>query len=160
MVVASSTDEAVEAIDLIMRQRAFGDAGRRILVEETLRGQEVSYHVVADGTSYVRMAPAQDHKRIFDGDRGPNTGGMGAYSPPPVVTAEVERKILERIVEPTLRGMAAEGHPFRGALFVGLLSVLVVFFVSTDQGAVSVFAGTAIHEWVHDGRHLLGYPCH
>ena len=121
VVVASGTDEALEAIDRIMRKREFGDAGARVVVEECLRGQEVSFHVVADGTRYLAMAPAQDHKRIFDGDRGPNTGGMGAYSPPPVVTAEVQEKVLRTIVEPTLRGMAAEGHPFRGALFVGLM---------------------------------------
>jgi phosphoribosylamine--glycine ligase len=121
VVVASTVDEALEAIDLIMRRRAFGDAGARVLIEDCLRGEEVSFHVVSDGTSYVKLAPAQDHKRIFDGDRGPNTGGMGAYSPPPVVTAEVERKIIERVVEPTLRGMAKEGVPFRGALFVGLM---------------------------------------
>jgi len=121
VVVASGPEEALDAIDRIMRKREFGDAGARVVVEECLRGQEVSFHVVADGTRYLAMAPAQDHKRVFDGDRGPNTGGMGAYSPPPVVTPEIEKKILETIVEPTLRGMASEGHPFRGALFVGLM---------------------------------------
>jgi phosphoribosylamine--glycine ligase len=93
------------------------------LIEECLVGEEVSYHVVSDGARFIPLAPAQDHKRAFDGDEGPNTGGMGAYSPPPVVTPEIERKILERVVEPTLRGMAAEGRPFRGALFVGLMIV-------------------------------------
>jgi phosphoribosylamine--glycine ligase len=106
-----------------MRERAFGGAGDRIVIEECLVGQEVSYHVVSDGERFVPLAPAQDHKRAFDGDKGPNTGGMGAYSPPPVVTPAIERKILERIVGPTLRGMAAEGRPFRGALFVGLMIV-------------------------------------
>lgn len=121
VVVASTVDEALEAIDLIMRKRAFGEAGNRVLIEACLRGEEVSFHVVSDGKSYVKLAPAQDHKRVFEGDRGPNTGGMGAYSPPPVVTAAVEKKIIERIVEPTLAGMAKEGVPFRGALFVGLM---------------------------------------
>ncbi len=121
VVVASNVDEGVEAVDLIMRKRAFGSAGDRVVVEELLRGDEVSYHVVSDGSRYVALAPAQDHKRAFDGDRGPNTGGMGAYSPPPVVDVAVERKILERVVEPTLAGMAEEGQPFRGALFVGLM---------------------------------------
>ncbi|MFO0693005.1 MAG: phosphoribosylamine--glycine ligase [Polyangiales bacterium] len=121
VVVATSTEEAVEAIDSIMRKKAFGPAGDKVVIEETLRGQEVSYHVVSDGKTYVRMAPAQDHKRVFDGDKGPNTGGMGAYSPPPVFTAEVEEKVLARVVEPTLRGMASEGTPFQGALFVGLM---------------------------------------
>lgn len=121
VVVATSTEEAVEAIDSIMRNKAFGAAGEKVVIEETLRGQEVSYHVVSDGKTYVRMAPAQDHKRVFDGDKGPNTGGMGAYSPPPVFTAEVEAKVIARVVEPTLRGMASEGTPFQGALFVGLM---------------------------------------
>jgi len=123
VIVAADTAEAVAGIDQIMRARAFGDAGNRVLIEECLVGEEVSYHVVSDGTRFVPLAPAQDHKRAFDGDRGPNTGGMGAYSPPPVVTAEVERKILDRVIDPTLRGMAAEGRPFRGALFVGLMIV-------------------------------------
>ena len=78
---------------------------------------------MSDGTRFIPLAPAQDHKRAFDGDEGPNTGGMGAYSPPPVVTPDIEQKILERVIEPTLKGMAAEGRPFRGALFVGLMIV-------------------------------------
>ena len=121
--VAKDADEAADAVDRIMRQREFGGAGARVLIEECLVGEEVSFHVVCDGDRYVALAPAQDHKRAFDGDQGPNTGGMGAYSPPPVVSAEVERKILERVVEPTLAGMRAEGHPFRGALFVGVMVV-------------------------------------
>ena len=123
VIVAPDAAEAIAGVDRIMRERAFGDAGNRVLIEECLVGQEVSYHVVSDGTRSIALAPAQDHKRAFDGDRGPNTGGMGAYSPPPVVTAEVEQKILDRVIQPTLEGMAAEGHPFRGALFVGLMIV-------------------------------------
>lgn len=123
VIVASDVSEAVAGVDRIMRERAFGDAGARVVVEECLVGQEVSYHVVSDGERFVPLAPAQDHKRALDGDRGPNTGGMGAYSPPPIVTPEVERKILERVIEPTLTGMANEGRPFRGALFVGLMIV-------------------------------------
>ncbi len=123
VIVASDTEEAVAGVHRIMRERAFGDAGDRIVVEECLVGQEVSYHVVSDGQRFVPLAPAQDHKRAFDGDRGPNTGGMGAYSPPPVVDAEVEQKILDRVIEPTLSGMASDGRPFRGALFVGLMIV-------------------------------------
>ena len=123
VVVARDADEAVRAIDTIMRKRAYGSAGDCVVVEETLRGQEVSFHVVSDGERYVALAPAQDHKRVGDGDTGPNTGGMGAYSPPPIVTPEVERKILERVIEPTLRTMRARGTPFRGALFVGLMIV-------------------------------------
>lgn len=123
VIVASDRRQAIEGVDRIMRARAFGTAGARIVVEECLVGQEVSYHVVSDGRRFVPLAPAQDHKRALDGDRGPNTGGMGAYSPPPVVTAQVEQEILERVIEPTLAGMAAEGRPFRGALFVGLMIV-------------------------------------
>ncbi len=123
VIVASTAAEAIAGVDRIMRDRAFGSAGDRVLIEECLVGQEVSYHVVADGQRFIPLAPAQDHKRAFDGDQGPNTGGMGAYSPPPVVTAEVEQKILDRVIEPTLRGMKSEGRPFRGALFVGLMIV-------------------------------------
>lgn len=123
VIVASDAAEAIAGIDLIMRDRAFGSAGDRVLIEECLVGQEVSYHVVSDGKRFIPLAPAQDHKRAFDGDKGPNTGGMGAYSPPPIVTSTVERKIIERVIEPTLEGMTAEGRPFRGALFVGLMIV-------------------------------------
>jgi phosphoribosylamine--glycine ligase len=123
VVVADDADEAVGAIDRMMRQRAFGDAGRRLLIEERLSGPEVSYHVVCDGEGYVALASAQDHKRAYDGDRGPNTGGMGAYSPAPMVTPEIEARILEEVVEPTLRGMREAGTPFRGVLFVGVMIV-------------------------------------
>ena len=104
-----------------MRKREFGEAGRRIVLEERLEGEEASFHVVCDGARAVALAPAQDHKRIGDGDTGPNTGGMGALAPAPVVTSEVERRVLREIVRPTLDGMAAEGAPFRGVLFVGLM---------------------------------------
>ncbi len=123
VIVANDATEAIAGVDRIMRERAFGEAGDRVLIEECLVGQEVSYHVVSDGNRFIPLAPAQDHKRAFDGDKGPNTGGMGAYSPPPVVTPEIEQKILHRVIEPTLRGMASEGRPFRGALFVGLMIV-------------------------------------
>ena len=123
VVVAGDVAEAVEAIDAMMRERVFGDAGRRVVIEELLLGEEVSYHVIADGSRYVALAAAQDHKRLSDGDRGPNTGGMGAYSPPPVVTAEVEQKILKRVIEPMLDGLRAEGRTFRGVLFAGVMVV-------------------------------------
>lgn len=121
--VTKTAEEAKDAVDRIMRKREFGASGERILLEETLVGEEVSYHVISDGQRYLRMAPAQDHKRAYDGDKGPNTGGMGAYSPPPVVSAEIEEAIIERVVEPTLRGMREDGIPFKGALFVGLMIV-------------------------------------
>jgi phosphoribosylamine--glycine ligase len=123
VIVASDAEEAKRGVDLIMRKKAFGEAGRRVLIEECLVGPEVSYHVVSDGKRFIALAPAQDHKRAYDGDEGPNTGGMGAYSPPPVVTRDVEQKILDRVIEPTLSGMAKDGHPFRGTLFVGLMIV-------------------------------------
>ncbi len=121
VVVAKNAEEALAAIGNIMRERAFGAAGDRVVIEDCLIGQEVSYHVVCDGDRYVALAPAQDHKRVGDDDTGPNTGGMGAYSPPPVVTPEVEEKILRLVVEPTLATMKKRGTPFRGALFVGLM---------------------------------------
>ena len=121
VVVASDVDEAIEAIDNMMVVRAFGDAGRVVVIEELLPGEEASFHVVCDGKRGIALVPAQDHKRVFDGDRGPNTGGMGAYAPAPVVTAAVHDEVMRAVVAPTLRGMAAEGNPFRGVLFVGLM---------------------------------------
>ena len=121
VIVANDVAETLQAIDRAMRAREFGAAGETVVLEERLVGQEVSYHVVLDGARFLPLAAAQDHKRIGDGDRGPNTGGMGAYSPPPVVTPEVERRILEQVVEPTLRGFRAEGIDYRGVLFIGLM---------------------------------------
>lgn len=121
VIVAADVAHSLEAIDRIMRARDFGDSGATVVLEEILRGQEVSYHVVLDGTRFLPLAAAQDHKRLLAGDLGPNTGGMGAYSPPPVVTREVEEKILSRIVEPTVRGLRDEKIDFRGVLFIGLM---------------------------------------
>ena len=121
VVVADTVDEACAAIDRFARRRELGDAGATVVIEERLAGEEASFHVVCDGSRAVPLSPAQDHKRVADGDRGPNTGGMGAYAPAPVVTAEVHERVMREIVEPTLRGMAAEGMPFRGVLFVGLM---------------------------------------
>ena len=121
VVVASSCDEALEAIDRMMVAREFGHAGATVVIEELLPGEEASFHVVCDGTRGVALVAAQDHKRVFDGDRGPNTGGMGAYAPAPVVTPAVHEIVMRTVVEPTLRGMAQEGAPFRGVLFVGLM---------------------------------------
>jgi phosphoribosylamine---glycine ligase len=121
VVVADSADEACVAIDRLMRQGEFGDAGRTVVLEERLAGEEASFHVVCDGLHGVPLAPAQDHKRLGDGDKGPNTGGMGAYAPAPVVDATVHEKVMRTIVEPTIAGMVAEGMPLRGVLFVGLM---------------------------------------
>jgi phosphoribosylamine--glycine ligase len=121
--VAMCRDAAMAhtAIDEMMSARRFGDAGLRVVIEAWLQGEEVSYYAITDGERIVTLAAAQDHKRVNDGDEGENTGGMGAYSPAPVVTAAVERKILERVVHPTIQGMAREGHPYQGVLFVGLM---------------------------------------
>jgi phosphoribosylamine--glycine ligase len=121
VIVAADVAETLDAIDRVMRVREFGASGAEVVLEELLRGQEVSSHVVLDGTRYLPLAAAQDHKRLLSGDRGPNTGGMGAYSPPPVVTREVEEKILSRVVEPTVRGLREQQIDFRGVLFIGLM---------------------------------------
>jgi phosphoribosylamine--glycine ligase len=121
VVVADTVEEAHDAVDRFMRRRELGEAGATVVIEERLPGEEASFHVVTDGERAVVLAPAQDHKRAFDGDRGPNTGGMGAYAPASVVTPDVQARVLREIVEPTLAGMAADGAPFRGVLFVGLM---------------------------------------
>jgi phosphoribosylamine--glycine ligase len=121
VIVAADVTETLDAVDRIMRKREFGPAGAEVVLEERLAGQEVSYHVVLDGTRFLPLAAAQDHKRLQAGDLGPNTGGMGAYSPPPVVTSEVEAKILSRVVEPSVRGLRDEKIEFRGVLFIGLM---------------------------------------
>lgn len=121
VVVATTVEEACDAIDRMLVARELGDAGSTIVLEELLPGEEASFHVVCDGTRAIPLVAAQDHKRIFDGDRGPNTGGMGAYAPAPVVTDAVKATVMSTVVAPVLRTMAAEGAPFRGVLFVGLM---------------------------------------
>jgi phosphoribosylamine--glycine ligase len=121
VIVPESADEACAAIDRHMRRREFGDAGAVVVLEDRLEGEEASFHAVCDGRRAVALVAAQDHKRVGDGDRGPNTGGMGAYAPAPVVTPEIEARVMREIVDPVLAGMAKEGAPFRGALFVGLM---------------------------------------
>jgi phosphoribosylamine--glycine ligase len=105
----------------MMRKREFGDAGRVVVIEDFLPGEEASFHVVTDGTRAVALAAAQDHKRVHDGDLGPNTGGMGAYAPAPIVTTAVQEAVMRTIVEPVLECLAREGTPFRGVLFAGLM---------------------------------------
>ena len=119
--VCDNADEAEAALREVMTDRRFGTAGDRVLVEERLLGEEASYYAITDGEQVVTLAPAQDHKRALDGDRGENTGGMGAYAPAPIVTEALEKTILEEIVHPTLRGMREEGAPFSGVLYVGLM---------------------------------------
>jgi phosphoribosylamine--glycine ligase len=121
VVVAQTVEEALAAIDDMMTGRRFGDAGTEIVIEEFLAGEEVSFFALTDGKHALALASAQDHKQVGDGDTGPNTGGMGAYSPAPALTPELEAQVMARIIRPTLAGMAAEGRPFRGVLFAGLM---------------------------------------
>ena len=121
VVVAQSLDEAIGALNSIMRDRAFGASGDEVVIEEFLDGEEASFFALVDGTNVVALASAQDHKAVYDGDKGPNTGGMGAYSPAPVVTDALEREVMDTIVRPTVAGMAAEGRPYKGVLFAGLM---------------------------------------
>lgn len=121
VVIAEDRAAADDAIRDVMVNRKFGASGERVVLEEFLSGQEASYFVLADGAAFMPLTSAQDHKRIFDNDRGPNTGGMGAFAPSPLVTPDVERRIIDSIVRPVLDGMASEGHPYRGFLYVGLM---------------------------------------
>ena len=121
VILCQTVNEAKEAIDSIMTARAFGAAGNEVVVEEFLYGEEASFFVLVDGKTALPLAAAQDHKAVGDGDTGPNTGGMGAYSPTPVVDAAMHTRIMREIVAPTVDGMAKEGTPFKGVLFVGLM---------------------------------------
>ena len=121
--VCDGPDQACAALDEVMRARRFGEAGARVVVEERLVGEEASYYAICDGERFVCLGTAQDYKRAHDGDRGENTGGMGACSPTPVVDAALERVVVERVVRPVVDGMRAEGRPYRGALYVGLMIV-------------------------------------
>ena len=121
VVVATTVDEANAAVRDMLGGGSLGAAGARVVIEDFLDGEEASYIVVASGLNYVALATAQDHKRIFDGDRGPNTGGMGAYSPAPVVTPEIDARVRREVIEPTLQGMVDEGRPFTGFLYAGLM---------------------------------------
>ena len=121
VLVTSSGDEARAFIGRAMERREFGDAGSTLLLEEALAGEELSYIVLTDGTNFIRMAPARDHKRAFDNDEGPNTGGMGVYSTDEILPAELENQIVDTIVRPTLAGLRADGMAYRGFLYFGLM---------------------------------------
>lgn len=121
VIVATTLAEAEAAITDMLAGNAFGTAGARVVIEEFLDGEEASFISMVDGTTALPMATSQDHKRVFDGDTGPNTGGMGAYSPAPVVTPDIHTRIMREVVEPTVRGMAADGIPFTGFLYAGLM---------------------------------------
>src|SRR5262245_51693211 len=121
VVVAMSPDEAHAAIDMMLLDNKMGDAGARVVIEEFLEGEEASFIVMADGKNALAMATSQDHKRLSDGDQGPNTGGMGAYSPAPVVTPDVHARAMREVIMPTIRGMEADGIPYTGFLYAGLM---------------------------------------
>ena len=121
VVVAMSNDEAHAAIDAMLSDNKLGDAGARVVIEEFLTGEEASFIVMVDGKNILPMATSQDHKRLKDHDQGPNTGGMGAYSPAPVVTPEIHAKVMREIIRPTVEGMAKDGIPYTGFLYAGLM---------------------------------------
>ncbi|MBL8836894.1 MAG: phosphoribosylamine--glycine ligase [Alphaproteobacteria bacterium] len=121
VVVAQSVEEAHKAVDAMMTEHVFGAAGNEVVIEDLLVGEEASYFALCDGTHAIPLGAAQDHKRVYDGDRGPNTGGMGAYSPAPVVTPDIARQTMDRIILPALQGLAEAGTPFKGVLFAGLM---------------------------------------
>ncbi|KUI97044.1 phosphoribosylamine--glycine ligase [Vibrio sp. MEBiC08052] len=121
VIVAMTLQEAEDAIQDMLAGNAFGNAGSRVVIEEFLEGEEASFIVMVDGKNVLPMATSQDHKRVGDKDTGPNTGGMGAYSPAPVVTQEIHNRIMEQVIYPTVEGMAAEGHPYTGFLYAGLM---------------------------------------
>jgi phosphoribosylamine--glycine ligase len=121
VIVAMTLQEAEDAITDMLSGNAFGSAGSRVVVEQFLDGEEASFIVMVDGKNALPMATSQDHKRIGNADTGPNTGGMGAYSPAPVVTPEVHARVMREVIEPTVAGMAAEGHPYTGFLYAGLM---------------------------------------
>lgn len=121
VIVASTVDEAIDALRLIMKDRAFGNAGNKVIMEECLKGEEASFMVFTDGKTIVPMVSSQDHKRVFDNDKGPNTGGMGAYSPAPVITKELESVVMDTIMRPTIEGLRSEGVKYKGILYAGLM---------------------------------------
>ncbi len=121
VIVAACKSEAKKAVDLIIKEKAFGKAGSRVVVEEFLQGEEASFIAFTDGETILPLPSSQDHKAVFEGDRGPNTGGMGAYSPAPVVTDALAMRTINEVMLPTIRGMAAEGRPYKGMLYAGLM---------------------------------------
>ncbi len=121
VVVAMTLEEAHGAIDMMLSDNRFGDAGARVVVEEFLEGEEASFIVMVDGKNILPLATSQDHKRLLDHDLGPNTGGMGAYSPAPIVTPELHARVMREIIQPTVQGMAKDGIPYTGFLYAGLM---------------------------------------
>ena len=157
VVIAETRADAESTVRAMMLEKRFGTAGDRVVLEEFLVGQEASYFVLSDGVRFVSLSSAQDHKRIFDGDQGPNTGGMGAFAPSPLMTPDVQKRVDEEIVRPVLAGMAREGHPYRGFLYVGLMLTAagprvvefnVRFGDPEAQVILPMFEGD-LAEWLH-----------
>jgi phosphoribosylamine--glycine ligase len=121
VIVAQTVDEAVDALRMIMKDRAFGEAGNKVLVEQCLKGEEASFMILTDGRTVIPLATSQDHKQVFDGDKGPNTGGMGAYSPAPLVTESLRAEIMESIIDPVMKGLTKERIKFSGVIYVGVM---------------------------------------
>lgn len=121
VIVAQSKSEAKKAVDLIMKEKAFGAAGKKVVIEEFLQGEEASFIAFVDGENVLPLPSSQDHKAVFEGDRGPNTGGMGAYSPAPVMTEAMTMRVMNEVMLPTVRGMAAESRPIKGMLYAGMM---------------------------------------
>ncbi|MFO8058129.1 MAG: phosphoribosylamine--glycine ligase [bacterium] len=121
VMVCNGRDEAMQALDTILRERAFGDAGNRVVIEEKLEGEEASFLAFTDGEHVLPLASSQDHKAIYDGDQGPNTGGMGAYSPAAVVTDDMHRRIMDEVMKPTVKAMQDMGRTYQGVLYAGLM---------------------------------------
>jgi phosphoribosylamine--glycine ligase len=121
VIICKTVEEAVQSVEKIMVEKIFGEAGRRVVIEEYLVGEEASYIAFTDGKTILPLASSQDHKAILDGDEGPNTGGMGAYSPAPVVTDQVHERIIEKILRPIIQGLGEEGRPYKGVLYAGLM---------------------------------------
>lgn len=121
VILTKTVDEALDAINIMMRDKAFGEAGSRIVIEEFMEGEEASVLAFTDGKTVVPMIASQDHKRVYDGDDGPNTGGMGAYAPAPVVTPEMKERVIKEILEPVIAGLSKEGRPYKGCLYAGLM---------------------------------------
>lgn len=121
VVICKTEEEALDAIKLIMEKKAFGKAGDRLIIEDFLKGEEASFLAITDGHTVVPLPPCQDHKAVFDKDKGPNTGGMGAYSPTPLITQKLKEEVMTRVMIPTVRAMEKEGRPYKGVLYAGLM---------------------------------------
>jgi len=121
VIICKNKQEAIKAVDYIMTERAFGDAGNEVIIEEFMEGEEASFFVLVDGENTLALRSAQDHKAAYDGDQGPNTGGMGAYTPAPIINNAMAKQIMEKIIQPTIKAMANEGRPYKGVLYAGLM---------------------------------------